>query len=275
MKNVILTSASFNMSSYLIEFCFSLRKIAKFSGDVIILGYGLGLVPGLLEILNKLSIEVINCEFRNGNTRSVAITRFFDMTFLRNREYDNILHLDCDMWFQTNIDEVFNIINSSNGCVYVCEQNKTGLFFRGPDHLLQIFQNKIKNMINKYGGHINIGFMGGKKDIFLNKLDKFINSYSSLEWLTVWGTDQSLAVYYFNEDDVVINNIWNLTLDIATIYKNKLYYNGEEGKIIHDFSPNRDYSARMFNYYNIDICNIQHYIEFDKQCLSKINYKTE
>lgn len=271
MKNVILTSASLNMSSYLIEFCISLREIAKFQGDVIVLGYGLDDVPGLLELLNKLSIYVLNCEFRNGNPRSVAITRFFDMTFLINYDYDNILHLDCDMWFQSNIDDIFNIIDSSNGCIYVCEKNKTGLFFRGPDHLLHEFQNKIKNMVNKYGGHINIGFMGGKKDIFLNKLNCFINSYSSLEWLTVWGTDQSLAVYYFNDDDIIIDNIWNLTYDIATFKENKFYYNNEEGKIIHDFSPSRNNSVRMSRYYDIQqICDIKNYIEFDRLCIKRV-----
>jgi hypothetical protein len=179
---------------YLIwEWLISLRTLGNYQGEIVIFDYGMG--EDLINRLNNFKLgapKIIKLPSREMQT--ISNYRNIDVIpYLEQYKGYSFAHFDADIWFQNDINILFEELKEIEGCYFGNEVYRT-CRYRGPkneeDYNLQK-QIQLKGFI--FGGWI-----GGRYEPYLNKL-KYMKSLFESGWDTnEWGTDQSMVTHIFD-----------------------------------------------------------------------------
>jgi hypothetical protein len=182
MKRLIYTNANFQPQNFLAEWVISARKVANYTGDMLVLDYGLE--RWFVKFLSKYDVKTIKLDFDHtrfqadylGLLFAITTARFIDAFPIIEKDYSEhtIAFFDADIWFQQPIDNIFELAARSEGVVYSpdvswCRQG----FFSSKEELRMPYENKIKDIIESYGSTIQGGFHCAKSDVLLSKLGEF------------------------------------------------------------------------------------------------------
>lgn len=166
MKNLVWTSVTKGLESSLFDWIVSLRKVAYYSGEILILNYGAN-VNLLQQIINKYNTRIINInldtkheEFKSDILNNLSLIkmnenlklrtlfdkdtvseytlkndmvvnyRYMDIIDILKNNYKGYLtaHFDVDMWFQDSIDILFCKLNTISGCMQTPSFDNNNIF---------------------------------------------------------------------------------------------------------------------------------------------------
>ncbi len=270
-KQVIFTSASYYSGIYLLEWAISLRTLGHYQNEIFILDYGID--HPIKRALESLNIRFIRRVLPNGYKEKLIVNRRLLDVIPIIEEYPTdttFVHFDADIWFQDDIQHLFQKIEHCHGCVYSTEISRNrplrGKIKQYPTEWT-IMMKKYDFLLDQFGGHINGGFMGGNALSFLNKLYQFQKLVQS-GFISdqEWGSDQFAMNYLYNEStDQADAYKWNCVLSDA-IAENKILYTKRKVKEkiagVHYFHMNKDRMNREFHFYFL-------YPDLFNQCLKK------
>lgn len=199
-KLIIYTSADASVGSLLKEWVISLRVLGKFDGEVVVLDYGLN--ENMRSWLVNRGIRLIRKPI--ARYHEIVNLRHIDIIpFIKEQdEQDVIAHFDCDIWFQTSLDNLLEEAANSFGCICSTDPNWYTQAYHGPDELKHriFYNNKISRVKDRYKGTIQGGFICAQKSQLLDKLLQFKECYDNGFVGICYGADQFLWNYLFNED---------------------------------------------------------------------------
>lgn len=228
-KTLIFTSASPNMTIFLLEWIISLRKIGNYKGKIIILDYGIDVY--IKKAISVFDVRFIECLKRKTLDSYIVNTRYIDIIpILEEDQYYNyiVAHFDVDIWFQDDINDVFLYADTINGCLFASEMTEARPY-RGPENekIKSAMEKKYDLLYEKYSGHINGGFVCGNIKKVTEKLKKFKELISNLFFIPDFGTDQFAFNYLFDDKkDKADGYKWNCVPKNA-IFKNGYWYTKE------------------------------------------------
>jgi hypothetical protein len=215
-KTLILTIASQHCEKLFIEWLVSLRTLGNYHGEVMVLDYGIGHRERVLA--TKLGAKLYRCKMPMIE-RTIVDYRFVDMLPIIEQHYRQykIAHFDADIWFTSEIDELFNELDDIPGCLYSIEcRTKLPNGGRGPQdpQTLKWNADKIDQVIRHCKGHINGGFVAARYQPFVDKLiamrDAFANGWG------IYRVNQYLINVLFDFDrDRANGNRWNCSIGEA------------------------------------------------------------
>lgn len=249
LKKLIWTSVTSGMESSLFDWIVSLRKVAYYSMEVLVLNYGanLTLLKSLLDRHNikiiyinldekhqQFKSDILNNLLLMGDNEDVKLRTLFDKNTLSedalkndmvvNYRYMDIVdilainykgyltaHFDVDMWFQDDIDVLFCLIEKTPGCVQTPSFDNNNKFnnrfvnitrlLTKDENIKQNIDNKINDIIIKYGAHLNGGFLAGKSEAVVKKLLPFKQGLLNGVWPNMRGSNQAYLNYSFGKED--------------------------------------------------------------------------
>lgn len=197
----------------------SLREIGKYNGDIALIFYGGRLSTKLRKLIKYYDIKIIYVK----KTEEVVIDRYININrYINTNNYTHIIHLDHDMWFQSNIAPLWNIIPNDGvvmGGSFQAEDllydkskrwDLNFLYDNNDDSEYLNFKNKMIKM-QKAHGHIGVngGFMAGSTISFNKKIDLLKKAYSNGFVDKLWGSDEFLLSYYFDINKDIYDNRFN------------------------------------------------------------------
>ena len=235
-KTLILTSASRQCEDLLIEWLASLRTLGNYHGKVMVLDYGIG--DRAQTAAMKLGAQLYPC--KKPNPEKVIVNyRFVDMLLIIEQHYrqHKIAHFDADIWFTSEISELFDEVNEVPGCLYSVEcRSKLFNHGRGPQDSQTLKRNitKVNRVIRHCKGHINGGFVAARYQPFVDKLTAMRTAYANGWDLNVWGTDQYLANVLFDFDrDRANGNRWNCSVEEVIKKDGEFYHIKNSDMLLH------------------------------------------
>lgn len=188
MKKLIWTSANDSMGNMLIQWVLSLRSLGNYSGDLLVLDYGLNNYHK--EICEYYKVELKPMQ-RNG---FIVNQRYLDIIdIIQNYEPECfVAHFDADIWFQKDINLLFELIkNNKDGCVFSPDASWYSQVFLGSDKSQEPCYNIKRDAIKtKYGGTIQGGFSAGLNKNIIQKYNSFKNLFEKKIVKDEYGTDQ-------------------------------------------------------------------------------------
>jgi len=195
-RTVVFTSANSGIAPLLVEWIVSLRKLAQYSGEVMVMDYGLG--EPILELLQAFDVRIIKCKAR----RAIVVDRYVDFIPELERRPDHVFaHFDADIWFQDGIDEIFEIAAIAQGCLFSADVSWYKQPYIGKSWSeLGKYYKKIDRIIAKYGGTIQGGFSCGTGAILGRRFKQFREMLrrGRIPWR--YGSDQYAFNALFDED---------------------------------------------------------------------------
>ncbi len=225
-KTLILTSASRHCETLFIEWLVSLRTLGNYHGKVMVLDYGIGNRAKML--VTKFRAKLYS--FKKPNPEKAVVNyRFVDMLSIIEQHYRQykIAHFDADIWFTSEIGELFNEVNEVPGCLYSVECRPRFIpRGRGPQDSKTLKRNrtKVDQVVRHCKGHINGGFVAARYQPFVDKLIAIRNAFDNGWNINRWGSDQYLVNVLFDFDrDCANGNRWNCSIK-EVIKKNGEFY---------------------------------------------------
>lgn len=227
-KQLIITAISENKVDYLYDFLISLKEIADFKGEVVVLGYKLSFAT--ISFINYFGAKHIACSV--SDNYKIVNTRLLDVyNFLKQSDYKDfdVVLFDADIWFNASLNELFYEVSHIEGCYYGTEYRPDFFEFgkgRGPGDEISEKENleKMTQVVSAFKGHINAGMMAASYQSFVNKLEEYLSKTNSGYDVNIWGIDQYLYNLLFDfEKDCATGKKWNGILNDIIIEDNDYY----------------------------------------------------
>jgi len=226
-KTVVYTTFYAKNPSYeslIWEWLISLRTLGNYQGEVIIFDYGMS--PELVDKLSNFSL---------GAPTIIPLTPPSDLFTISNyRNLDVIPHLekykdhmfahfDADIWFQRDINILWDELQTTEGCYLGVEKGRV-CRYRGPLKDLP----KYDEVQNKLGGFVFGGWIGGKYTSYLNKLNQMKDLWEN-DWdIIEWGTDQSMITFLTDfEKDNLEGQKYGCSWYFCDVQEDGVYLNNE------------------------------------------------
>jgi hypothetical protein len=264
MNHLIFTSCTARMQSFLAEWVISARKVANYTGEMLVLDYGLERWSN--KLLYKYDVKTIKSEAIGHKSLplwsspqywpvTMLTLRFLDMIPIIEKNYSQhiIAHFDTDIWFQKSIDNLFELAAQSEGVVYSPDVSwHSQKFTPSKDeskNKIQIpYEAKIKRIIENFGSTIQGGFHCAKSDVLLQKLRGFqkVLSDGTFERDQV---DQVIMNWLFDFDKDNANGYLYNCIGSDTYFNNNLWRLQRTDEIcigLHLAGPHRNHSERQF-----------------------------
>jgi len=204
--------------NYLYDWVISIKTLGNFKGEILIGECGNQNID--IEKFNKYGVNVINLPERD--VRTISNYRNIDMIPILEKYDTNykFAHFDVDIWFQNDLNPLFDELDNIEGCYFGTEQGRS-CGWRGPNDEDMIKEYGDKQ--NKNNGFIFGGWIAGKYKPYLEKLNKMKNNYNSPGWDTnIWGTDQCMVTYLFDfEKDNSSGDKWGKTFYFCELIEKK------------------------------------------------------
>jgi len=207
------------------DWYFSIRTLGKYDGEILIGDYGID-----EEIINNFK-NVDNIKFIKLPERkkeSISNYRNIDMIPILEKYNNNykFVHFDIDIWFQDEINTIFEELENIDGCYFGLEQNRT-CRWRGPNN--NTLYNTYLEKQSKLNGFIFGGWIAGKKTSYINKLRMMKKTFESDGWdYDEWGTDQCMITHLFDsEKDNSTGDKWGKSYYYCELIDNKFRITNE------------------------------------------------
>ncbi len=192
----------------LAEWAVSLRHVAGYAGEAMVLSYGL---PGPMRAaLAKWGVRTVDCLDRG----CIVCSRYLDAIPLLAREYQAHLaaHFDADVWFQAPIDGLFGLAaeRPPGGCVFAPDVG----WFTQPPHggtaYAAAYERKVRAIRALFGGTIQGGMSCGTGRALSDRYGQFRAMLESGSLETEYGADQFSFNWLFDpEADSAAAHLWN------------------------------------------------------------------
>jgi hypothetical protein len=224
-KVLILTIASQRCEKLFIEWLVSLRTLGNYHGEVLVLDYGIG--HRERGLATKLGAKLYRCKMPIIE-RTIVDYRFVDMLPIIEQHYQQykIAHFDADIWFTSEIGELFNELNEVPGCLYSIEcRTILPNGGRGPQDSQTLKRNiaKVDQVIRHCKGHINGGFVAARYQSFVDKLTAMRTAFAN-GW-DIYRVNQYLMNVLFDFDrDRANGNRWNCSIGEAIKKGGEFYH---------------------------------------------------
>jgi len=198
-KTVIYTTFYVKNPSYetlIWEWLISLRTLGNYKGEVIIFDYGMP--QSLIEELLNFSLGAPKIIAIEDPADSGTISNWRNIDVIPHLEkYKDYMfaHFDADIWFQNDVNLLWEELENIEGCYHGIETGRT-CRYRGPED--EDTQNNYIQTQNKLGGFVFGGWIAGKYSAFLNKLNKMKSLWDSTWSINEWGTDQCMITYLYD-----------------------------------------------------------------------------
>jgi len=195
MKTLIYTTFFVKNKKYeslIWEWLISLRTLGNYKGEVIIFDYGLS--DTLVEELNKFKLgppRII--KLKNRHLYNISNWRNIDVIpHLEEYKDYSFAHFDADIWFQKEVNIMFEELENINGCYLAIEKHRS-CRYRGP---VEFESDNFKTQ-QKLQGFVFGGWIAGKYEPYINKLKQMKQLFNENNgWdIKVWGTDQSMITH--------------------------------------------------------------------------------
>jgi len=221
-KTLLYTTLSTTSDSKYIRlfynWLFSIRTLGNYQGEILVGNYGID--ESILEKEEQLNVKFVDLPSHQRD--QLSNYRNLDMIpILESYSEDyKFAHFDVDIWFQGDINPLFEQLDEIEGCYFGKELHRT-CAWRGPRG------GKEERYYQKHmwtlEGFIFGGWIAGRYEPFLNKLKSIESTFSLPGWnLKVWGTDQCLVTYLFNPfKDNCTGLRWGATYYFSNLVDNK------------------------------------------------------
>ena len=201
------------------DWIFSIRTLGQYNGEILIGDYGVD--QSIIDNLKYLENTKI-VKLPNRNKQTISNYRNVDMIPILE-EYDDdykFVHFDVDIWFQDEINSLFDKLDDIDGCYFGLEQRRL-CRWRGPEKE-EIIQ-KYNNIQTELNGFVFGGWIAGKKKPYIEKLKLMKKTFESDGWTyNEWGTDQCMITYLFDkEKDNSTGDKWGKSYYFCEIEDNK------------------------------------------------------
>jgi len=177
-------------NSLLSEWIISLRTLGNYKDEVVVFNYSHENLYNYLPSKNKL-----------GNFKVVQLDPDINPAFVSNRrnvdvivdlcKYSNysISHFDADVWFQKDINPMFDIVESTEGMCFAIERGRSCNFREGSEEYLQLF----KDNQQKLNGFVFGGWFAGNYKAYIKHLRRMKLMFDEGKWdICMHGADQSM-----------------------------------------------------------------------------------
>lgn len=216
-KNVIITWANDKNKNFLSEFIISLRSLGNYYEKLIVVDYGL---PESFKEIFYEDIEYLPYDCSDLNIETHKLISALDLS----KSYKNVVLFDADMWFQSDINDIFNEIQNSDGIL--CSSEVNPFFFGFQERMfynlknIDLYIDKIHEIKKRFGAQLNAGFIAGKGEFLFDKFSKFNNMLQNGELKKEWGSDQMFLNIdfdfekdnaYMTEYNTIITNTINIS----------------------------------------------------------------
>jgi hypothetical protein len=248
MNTLVFTSASADMSLMLAEWAISLRRLAKYTGDALVLDYGLPV--RMVTALHAWGIRTVKCVDRG----CIVCTRYIDAAPILRKDYASHVaaHFDGDIWFQAPIDALFDIaVQQASGCVFSPDVGWFTQPFHGDTSFAADYAHKIQLIRDRYGGTIQGGLSCGLASNLAHKYEQFSQLISTGALKLEYGADQFAFNWLFQEDaDCAKGHLWNC-IGVDGVLDNGVWHSRRDGRRdvaigIHVVGMCRADQARLF-----------------------------
>lgn len=195
MKNKLIYTTFLSRKGYheyndlIWEWLISLKTLGKYDGKIIVFDYGGGSLLDQFKTTTKFGdLSVVPLDpvpaHEISNRRNVDV-----IPFLKDYSNYGVAHFDADVWFQDDINPMFDEIEKTEGAYLGVEPRRCCNFRNGPPEL-----EKLHHSINgKIGGFVFGGWYAGKQKPFIERLTAIKKIYDDKKWnIHTHGTDQSL-----------------------------------------------------------------------------------
>jgi hypothetical protein len=251
MKTLVWTSANDEMFSLLTQWVISLRTLGHYTGELLILDYGIS--ASNKKLLNQLDVKYVSMN----NSGPIVNHRYIDIIDILknyNSEY-LILHLDADIWFQKDMNGIFDLIDKEQGCLFSPDVHWYSQPFLSKNNNEKIFyENKIRRIHNAYDGTIQGGLSAGKNINLIAKYTLMHNYFINNIVRDEYGSDQFLFNILFEESiDKADAHLWNC-IGSDIVYNNGIWYSKKHSNKlvecigIHVVGMLRHEKHRLFKY---------------------------
>lgn len=223
-KTVIYTTFYVKNPSYetlIWEWLISLRTLGNYQGEVIIFDYGMP--QSLIDKLLNFSLGAPKIIHIENPADSINISNWRNIDVIPHLEkYKDYMfaHFDADVWFQNDVNLLWEELENVEGCYHGIEIGRT-CRYRGPeDELVKQDYYKIQDKLLK--GFVFGGWIAGKYTPYLNKLNQMKDLWDTTWSIDEWGTDQCMITYLY---DFKIDNPNGIKYGCSWYYcdvKNKL-----------------------------------------------------
>lgn len=206
-KNLIYTTFRPRAEDYeeynclISEWIISLRTLGNYQGKVILFNYS---DQNLFNYLPDKKIlgdfEIIQLE-KNLPCHMISNRRNVDVInhLLKYKGY-NFSHIDADVWFQKDINSMFETVKATKGMCFAVEHKRSCNFRNGQEKYLDLFNSNI----NRLNGFIFGGWFAGVYNSYISHLRKIKLMFDEGGWdINMHGSDQSLlnVLVDFEKDD--------------------------------------------------------------------------
>ena len=206
----------------LFEWIISLRTLGKYKGEILVFDYsGEGLKNYKLEKFNVKVVELDSVSnYIISNKRNIDVIPLLET-------YKNYLiaHFDMDIWFQKDINPMFNEIEKSNGMYLAVEPNRSCNFRNGPEAFLSKYNENMKQI----GGFVFGGFCSGRQEDYMSWLVTMQYLFDQKKWdIETWGADQSIYQYIVDPEEDNLTALKWCASHYLCEFKNGLWYLKDE-----------------------------------------------
>jgi hypothetical protein len=259
--NYIITYTDNNYIPFLFDFVVSLFEIGNFTGKLIIFYYTnkenkIDLL-GIFKSYDNIHIIVLDEKEDTFITNKLLL----DINVFLKRIYNdsNVVIYDNDVWFQGNIENLFdnrvedniicsqeipkpykNLVKSIGGDIIPIENYSDQFIsrFKNKDK----YRDKLRKISRIYGTFINTGFLFSNRRKILNIIDRVKKEY--LKDNTLYksnGSDQLVFNYIIEENECITYNYFKYNycvtphnlIELKKGMNKKFYYSGIELVAIH------------------------------------------
>lgn len=259
--NYIITSATNKYLPFLFEFMISLETLGRFNGKVIVLYY----YESEKENLDGFKFENMSVIFKKKQHNNINNVFYYDVydILLGLKDNDKVAIYDCDVWFQDNINELFESDSDSMFCSVeivpkfsdLRESNAWVSYVKVKvDHFINSIEYKDKalNIIEKYGSNINGGFIFANNKILKLKMENLLQIMEESLDLEYRGISQiSTNIIFDIEKDVCLMNEYNYCLTRANVenldIKTPLMLHSKKIKVLHFNEKSRPLKVESFH----------------------------
>ena len=191
MKNKLIYTTFLEREGYgeyndlIWEWLISLRTLGKYDGKIIVFDYSGG---SLSDQFKALDVSIIPLD--PVSTHVISNRRNVDVIpFLKDYPNYGIAHFDADVWFQDDVNPMFDEIEKTEGAYLGVEPRRCCNFREGPPELEKLHHANHE----KTGGFVFGGWYAGKQKPFIERLTAIKKIYDDKKWdINMHGTDQSL-----------------------------------------------------------------------------------